>query len=199
MRPARRLAFLAALIAVVTGLAGCRGEPGDEARAQLERGFSSDDIREGLAVPVDGVRYTVFITRQLNPHDPEDSQYYKGPEPKPGRIFYGVFIQACVPEEADGGRPTARHFEIEDTLGDKYKPKPLPKENVFAYRPTKLAPGVCIPNQASATAYSPTGGAMLLFDLPVAAAENRPLELSISAEWDPVKNRRQTAKFELDI
>jgi hypothetical protein len=199
MRLARRLVVLIALIAVAAGVAGCRGEPGDEARAQLERGFSSDDIREGLAVPVDGVRYTVFITRQLNPRDPEDSQYYKGPEPKPGRVFYGVFIQACVPEEADGGRPTAREFEVEDTLGDKYHPKPLPEENVFAYRPQKLRPGVCIPNQASATAYSPTGGSMLLFDLPVAAAENRPLELSIRGEYDRVKNTRQTAKIELDI
>ena len=199
MRAPRTLVPLLALAALAAGAAGCSGDKGDEAREQLERGKSSDNIREGLGVPVDGVRYTVYITRQLNPRDPEDREYYRGPEPKPGRVFYGVFIQACVPDEADGARQTARAFSIVDTLGDRYEPEVLPEENPFAYKPKRVAPGLCIPNQVSATSYAPTGGHLLLFDLPVGAAENRPLELEIEGTFDPVRGGRQVAGVELDI
>ena len=200
MTASRRLATLAALTALSLPLAGCiQGEPGDEARTQLERGASSDEIREGLAVPVDGVRYTVFITRQLNTHDPEDEDYYQGREPKPGHVFYGVFIEACAPREAETGLHTAEEFAIEYTIGTKYEPKELPEHNVFAYRPEKLPPGVCLPDETSATSYAPTGGKMLLFELPLSAAENRPLELEIRSHRNRFHPKPQTAKVVLDI
>ena len=201
MTPLRRLATVAALGALAASLGGClKGEAGDEARTQLERGASSDEIREGLAVPVDGVRYTVFITRQLNPTDPEDEEYLRGvAEPEPGRVYYGVFLEACAPEEEEEGLHTAEEFAIEDTIGTKYHPKEVPDHNVFAYRPTKLAPGVCLPNKISATSYGPTGGSMLLFDVPVSAAENRPLELEVTSHRNRFHPKKQTAKFELDI
>ncbi len=201
MTALRRLATFAAFVVLAGSLGGClKGEPGDEARTQLERGASSDEVREGLAVPVDGVRYTVFITRQLNPTDPEDQEYLRGvEEPEPGRVYYGVFIEACAPREEERGLRTAEEFAIEDTVGTTYHPKELPSENVFAYRPRKLAPGLCIPNETSATAYAPTGGHMLLFDLPVAAGENRPFELEVSSHLNRFHPKKQTAKFELDI
>jgi hypothetical protein len=68
----------------------------------------------------------------------------------------------------------------------------LPPTNVFAYRARPLEKGDCIPASGSAASTAPTSGALLVFRLPVAATENRPLELSISVGGE-------TRKFELDI
>lgn len=197
--PARRLRLLAPLLAALAlVLAGC-GENGDEARKKLEKGQSSDGIREGLAVPVDGVRYNVYISRLINPRDPEDRQYYPGPDPKPGKMLFGVFIQACAPSGAGKPLMTTRTLSIEDILGDTFEPIQLPDSNVFAYRPVRLNPGTCEPNQVSASAYAPTGGSMLVFEMPVQAAENRPLQLVIEGVYRGLTGQRQIAKIDLDV
>ena len=67
-----------------------------------------------------------------------------------------------------------------------------PPTNVFAYRPRPLKKGDCIPAAGSAASTAPTAGALLVFRLPVAATENRPLELYISAGGE-------TQHFELDL
>src|SRR5687768_575230 len=41
-------------------------------------------LREGLAVKVGGIEYTVYITRELNPALPDDRGYWQGEEAKPG-------------------------------------------------------------------------------------------------------------------
>src|SRR3954453_22518529 len=65
--------------------------------------------REGQGVKVAGVTYNVYITRQLNPHDAEDSAYTAGTvAEQPGFYYYGVFLTAC--NENDNGvrlTPTA--------------------------------------------------------------------------------------------
>ena len=182
-------------------------------------------MREGIAVDLGGLDYNVYITRQLNPKDVGDRDYYNGPEEseecaKPGSQtepqltpeerpqkcptnLFGVFIQVCN-ETSDGapkpareateieGREFAGDFEIEDAQGNKFEPVPLPTTNVFAYRARPLKKGDCIPASGSAASTTPTAGALLVFRIPVAATENRPLELSISRGGE-------TKKFELDI
>lgn len=188
-----------------------------------EKGEDIDPVREGIAAPVGGIDYNVFITRQLNPRDVFDEALYNGPEDaeecrdrspeaeltpeeRPQRCptnLFGVFIQVCN-ETTDGtptpareptdveGREFAGDFEIEDSQGNKFEPIPLPRTNHFAYRARPLEKGDCIPAVGSAADTSPPGAAMLLFRLPVAATENRPLELSVS-------DGGETRHFELDI
>jgi hypothetical protein len=196
------------------------------------KGEDHEPVREGIAAPLGGLDYNVYITRQLNPKGVSDQDLYNGPEESeecattgtgssltpeerpqacPTSLF-GVFIEVCN-NESDGAPVSAREprilrgrgtdgedvereiggdFEIEDSRGSKFEPIVLPASNVFAYRARPLAKGDCIPASGSAASTSPTGGALLVFRLPVAATENRPLELSISVGGE-------TRKFELDI
>jgi hypothetical protein len=117
--------------------------------------------------------------------------------------LFGVFIQVCngaskgaplparEPSE-EAGREFHGDFEIEDSQGNKYEPLVLPTTNVFAYRARPLPKGDCIPAAGSAAFNSPTAGSLLVFRIPVASTENRPLELSISSGG-------KTRRFELDI
>lgn len=177
MSPTRKL--LAALLAgAALAVAGC-GDP--------EEG---EPIREGLAHELEGLDYNVFITRQLNLSLPEDDTYYDGPPPPAGSSFYGVFIEVC--NRSDDPHESVDHFVIKDTQGAEFEPVELPEENDFAYRPELLQPEQCIPARGSVAQLGPTAGAMLLFQLPQAATENRPLELEIGSGGESVA-------FELDI
>jgi hypothetical protein len=166
MSPTRNL--LAALLAgTALAVAGC-GDP--------EEG---EPIREGLAHELDGLDYNVFITRQLNLSLPEDKAYYDGPAAPAGSALYGVFIEVC--NRGEEPHEAVDHFTVTDTQGAEFEPVELPEENDFAYRPAVLQPDQCIPARGSVPQLGPTGGAMLLFELPQAATENRPLELEISS------------------
>ena len=212
MTPGRliRLVLACAILALVA--AGCG-----------EKGENKDPVREGIATDLGGLDYNVFITRQLNPKDVEDRDYYNGPEESeacaakgtPPQLtpeervqncptnLYGVFVQVCN-ETSDGAPRPAREptsvegrgfpgdFEIEDAQGNKFEPLALPTTNVFAYRSRPLKKGDCIPASGSAASSSPTAGALLVFRIPVAATENRPLELKVSVGGE-------TKEFELDI
>ena len=180
----RRLATAAALIALaVVGLA-CGEEEGPK--------------REGLATELGGLQYNVFITRQLNLRDAEDASYFKGPDAEKGGTYYGVFLRAC--NEGDEPAQAASSFKIVDTIGDEFEPVSQPAGNPFAYRARMLGPQECIPDPASPAAFAPTGGALLVFRLPVSAGENRPLELEIEGpSGTAVVGGEHKIAFELDI
>jgi hypothetical protein len=181
---ARRLVIAALACALATLLvAGC------------DSGRPEGVAREGLAEEVAGLDYNVFITRELNLRDAEDRDYYRGPEAPPGSALYGVFIQVC--NEGHGFKYPDVEFTIEDNQGNEFHPRPLPKDNVFAYRPKRLATDSCIPEPGSAAASGPTAGSLLLFEFPNATLENRPLELIIEAPPGTEKHRR--AVVQLDI
>jgi len=149
--------------------------------------------REGQGVKVAGVTYNVYITRQLNPHDAEDSAYTQGVRAEqPGYYFYGVFLTACN-ENTNGVKlsPTG-NFSIHDTQGNTFRPLPLPNTNVFAYKPKVLAKKSCVPPAGTIAASGPTAGALLIFKVSKQAVENRPLELQI-------KSGTKSDKVELDI
>jgi hypothetical protein len=190
-----RSAFLALLLwgLVLVAVSGC-GEQGED-RAFIP----GEAAREGIAVPLDGIDYEVFITRELNVRDPEDKQYYPGPPAPPGRGYYGVFLRACALEEVKGTVDTSDRVKIVDIRGQVYRPVRMPPDNVFAYRREPLRPGECLPNQASATSFGPTGGAMILFLIPFANTENRPFELEIEGEPPAPGQAPRVARFELDL
>jgi hypothetical protein len=180
MRP---LTLFACLAALAVGVAAC----GDE-----EPGVT-EPAREGLALPLGGVDYNVFITRQLNPAIPPDDAYVDGrPEPAPGETLYGIFLQACNPS-SDDSRGTVEEFKVVDNQGNEFEPEELSEDNRFAYHARELEPKECIPEAGSVAQLGPTAGTMLLFRLPLQTTENRPLELEIEGEGD------EHLTFELDI
>ena len=182
MRLPIRLTLLACLAALAVGAAAC----GDE-----EPGVD-EPAREGLALPLGGVDYNVFITRQLNPAIPPDRAYVEGPEPAPGETLYGIFLQACNPS-SDETLTTVDEFKVVDNQGNEFEPEELPLDNEFAYHARDLGPKECIPEAGSVAQLGPTAGSMLLFRLPLPTTENRPLELEIEGEGD------EHLTFELDL
>src|SRR6266851_5357098 len=140
-----RSAALVCAVAVLAGLSvtGC-------SKRELKTG------REGQGIKVAGVTYNVYLTRQLNPHDAEDSAYTQGQKAdQPGFYFYGVFLTACN-ENTNGVvlTPTT-DFSVRDTQGDRFTPLPLPRTNIFAYRPKPLAKKSCVPARGTIAATGP--------------------------------------------
>jgi hypothetical protein len=150
----------------------------------------SEPAREGLALDLEGVRYNVFITRQLNPKITPDEAYVTDEAP-PGQSLYGVFIEVCN-DSGQQRTPTDR-FVIRDNQNNSFEPEALPEDNPFAYHARSLDPQECIPEAGSVAQLGPTEGSMLLFQLPLQTTENRPLELEIEGEGD------EKLTYELDI
>ena len=168
------------MLAACAGPAAC----GDE-----EPGVT-EPAREGLALELDGIDYNVFITRQLNPRVAPDGAYVSEEAPK-GETYYGVFIQVC--NNSPEARETVGDFIVKDNQDNEYEPEELPEDNEFAYSARRLNPDECIPEAGSVAQLGPTAGSMLLFQLPIEATENRPLELELEGESG------DTLAFELDI
>ena len=163
-----------------------------------------EPLREGLDIRVGGIDYLVFMTRELNPKLPDDKGYWRGEEAPPGFALYGVFLQACNrsdqdPDLKDGPYETTGRFKVVDTQGNEYEPLEAEEDNVFHYRQEELEPGECIPASGSLAQQGPTAGAMLPFLFPLAAGENRPLELEIIGEHDPIAGEFDKGLVELDL
>jgi hypothetical protein len=176
----RRLLPALLCAAIALSMPGCFLEPEEEEGAAR---------REGLAVRVGGIDYTVYITRELNPSLADDRGYWQGEEAKPGFALYGVFLQACNRSDDDDDLEddtyeTADEFTVVDTQGNKYEPLEPDEENVFHYHAAPLEAGECIPQVGSLAQLGPTAGAMLPFEFPLEAGENRPLELEIRSDGE---------------
>jgi hypothetical protein len=184
--PSRRTGALACLLISLVAFTGCKNTR------------ENDAGREGLPETIGHIDYNVFITRELNLRDVEDRGYYQGPEAPPGFALYGVFLQACNEATSGPHWTTASKFQIEDTQGNTFHPIPIPATNQWAYKARPLRQQNCIPQKGSLTASGPTNGALLIFRLPLATLENRPLDLRITAPPD-ASGQRQSKLIELDI
>ena len=156
-----------------------------------------EPVGEGLSTPLNGLRYTVFITRQLNLKDPEDSGYLPGyKEAAPGHGLFAVFMQGCNTGPRVKQAVGTDAFTIEDAEGDTFHPVKLGQRYPFAWHGGPVAGENCEPMRGSLAQQGPTSGALVLFDLPLAATENRPLTLRIEGPPGSAPGR---AEVVLDI
>lgn len=185
----RRTAAVAIAIASL-GLTAC----GDGAKRQEETSAPAES--EAMYRNLAGLKYQVQLTRQLNPKDAEDADYFRNLSPQAaylpkGSVWFGVFIRV----ENEGKTPlaSAREFDIEDTQGNVFEP--VESGNTFAYEPETVEGGGFIPNPERLQSYAGTQGSLVLFKIPLSSLDNRPLELAIKNPTDT----RKAINFDLDV
>ena len=100
-----------------------------------------------------------------------------------------------VENTTDKPEPATNGYSIRDTQGNVYKPVTMGPKNVFAYRPAVLQPKDLLPLPSSAAAESTIQGSMVLFKIPVANFQNRPLELLVP----PPSGTGETGSVDLDV
>lgn len=177
---ARRLLILLTLALAVAGLGACGNKEEIVLRGETEGAY--------LDVGDPPLKYQVQISRQLNPQDTEDRDYFVGlpddeAELKGEEVWFAVFMR--VQNDRDQRAQAADEFTIEDTQGNEYEPIELSDDNVFAYRPRPLEPKALLPAPDSAAFENTIGGALLLYKIPRGSLENRPLELIIKSPTAP--------------
>jgi hypothetical protein len=154
---------------------------------------------EGSYLDLGNLKYQVQISRLLNPNSVEDRAYLVGLNGGQARLpagqqWFGVFMRVENASEQKNVR-AATDFTIVDTQNNKFRPIQLAPVNVFAYRGGTLNPTDVLPKPDSPAGQGSIQGSLLLFKIPVADFENRPLELQIRAAAAPGK----TATVDLDV
>jgi hypothetical protein len=153
---------------------------------------------EGEYVDVGDLKYQVQISRLLNPTDPEDRGYLidlpadqtLGPKDE----WFAVFMR--VENGSKDPRPVADQYEIVDTQENHYRPVQMGPKNVFAYRAGTLGAQQILPFPSSPAGQNSIQGALLLFKIPFANLENRPLELRIPP---PAGAGNEVGTIDLDV
>jgi hypothetical protein len=152
---------------------------------------------EGIYIDVGDLKYQVQISRVLNANDREDRAYLidlpADQQLGPKDNWFAVFMR--VENDSDKAAPAADSYSIKDTQGNVYRPVTMGPKNVFAYRPAVLQPKDILPLPDTAAAENTIQGAMLLFKIPVANFQNRPLELEIPAP----AGGNETGTVDLDV
>jgi hypothetical protein len=152
---------------------------------------------EGIYVDVGPLKYQVQISRLLNPNDPEDKGYLidlpAGQTLNPKEQWFAVFMR--VENGSHHTAPIADQYKIVDTEGNEYTPIQMGPKNVFTYRTRQLGGNSVFPIPGSPAAENTIQGAMLLFKIPVANFENRPLVLDIRSSAVP----NEVATVDLDV
>ena len=180
-----RLLSVLAILASSAGLAACGEEEEPFTRAETEAAW----------VDVGELRYQVQISRPLNPGMRSDAELLSGLPDEYQRLpenttWFAVFVR--IENETDRPHESSKEFTIEDTQGATFEP--IPVDNLIAYRPELVPPRSLVPNEQSVAAFGQTQGAMLLFQVPVPALDNRPLELLIQSP-----DGRNEATIDLDV
>ena len=162
-----------ALAALVVGVSAC--------------GYSSDskDVVEGEVVKLGDLKYQVVFSRFLNPNDNEDSAYLVGqPELPEGHSYFGVFLE--VQNKSEENQKLAETFTIADADEETFDA--IPSESLYAFPAGgEVEPQEPIPAPDSTPQQGPIEGSLVLFELPSAASENRPLTLSIDGPEGPAE------------
>lgn len=187
----RRTAATVLALALVTTLAACGKKHEKIVEAETEAFF----------VDVGGLSYQVQVSRELNARDVEDQGYLKGlppgtPSLAPTESWFGVFLR--VGNEEDRPAMAAEEFQVHDTTYEEgqvcvpangcYEPVRLDvRENPFAYAPSQIDPDEAYPTTASVAEAGVTQASLLVFRVPYAAYDNRPLELKIKSSGSDVE------------
>ena len=156
-----------------------------------ESGPTTEGETEGIYVEVDGLKYQVQVSRQLNPLTSDDQSYLQGLAPEDRRLgadeeFFAIFLR--VENETDQEHLSAVDFEIRDTQENVYTPLEFLQPvdlNFFAYRAGVVPPGDLIPIPDSAPGERPPYGSIVLFKVRRFSIDNRPLELIVKGRRVP--------------
>lgn len=137
---------------------------------------------------LNGLKYQVQVSRQLNPNNAEDANYLTGlPAPQqrlaPDEAWFGVFV--AVYNRSGQAHLAAADFTVTDTQDNVYRPTPVGTVNPFAYRQRTVGRDDQIPTLGSLPFYGPSGGAILLFKVKLSSFDNRPMQLRITDPVDP--------------
>ncbi len=150
-------------------------------------GYSSDskEVVEGEVVELGDLKYQVIFSRFLNPNDNEDSAYLVGqPAPQKGSTYFGVFLE--VQNKSEDTQKLAETFTITDADEEKFEA--IPSESLYAFPVGgEVESQEPIPAPDSTPQQGPIEGSLVLFELPSAASENRPLTLSIDGPEGPAE------------
>jgi hypothetical protein len=152
---------------------------------------------EGTYIDVGNLKYQVQISRLLNPNDREDSGYLidlpADQQLGSGDQWFAVFMR--VENDSDQPGRAVSGYAIRDTQNNVYRPIVMGPKNVFAYRAAVLQPTDVLPLPGSPAATTTIQGSMLLFKIPVANFQNRPLVLEIPSESGP----KEIGTVDLDV
>ncbi len=194
MRRARLLSLPLAVSAALA-LSACGQEAQDPGGFQTEIAYVAET--EAIYVPLEGMKYQVQVSRQLNPLITSDRDYLNGiPEERRDlrgdQIWFGVWMR--VENEVDEPRPSVEDFAIRDTQENVYRPVSVGPSNVFVYRPGLIQGGELYPDPDSPAGERQPVGAVLLFKLRRFSLDNRPLELVLEA---PRSGERATVSLDV--
>jgi hypothetical protein len=141
-------------------------------------------VVEGEPIELGHLEINVQLTRFLNPTDPEDAEYLEGQSAPPqDEDYLAVFMRIANTGDETVRLPGAHQLEVVDTTGAKFEA--LPSNSVFALPLGEdLGPDKEVPGPDTAAQAGPIQGSFVLFLLDTAAAENRPLELEITADGE---------------
>jgi hypothetical protein len=150
-------------------------------------GYSSDskDVVEGEVVKLGELKYQVIFSRFLNRNDNEDAAYLVGqPPPAKGSNYFGVFLE--VQNKSEETQTLADSFTISDAGNQTFEA--IPTESLYAFPfGGKVESQEPIPAPDSTPQQGPIEGSLVLFELPSAASESRPLTLSIPGPEGPAE------------
>jgi|SRR4051794_6309147 len=184
-----RIAALLLVAACAVAAAGCGNKKAVTTHADTE----------GTYIDIGPLKYQVQISRLLNPNDPEDRGYLvdlPGGQRTLGRSDQWFAVFMLVQNGSEASHRVADDYAIRDTQGTVFRPVAMGTRNVFAYRVgTTLPPHVNLPLPDSPAGQNSIQGAMLLFKIPVANFENRPLEFEIRSSDVP----NTTGTVDLDV
>jgi hypothetical protein len=150
-------------------------------------GYSNDskDVVEGEVVKLGELKYQVIFSRFLNLNDNEDSAYLVGQPPPPkGSSYFGVFLE--VQNKSEETQKLAESFTITDAGNQTFEA--IPTESLYAFPfGGEVESQEPIPSPDSTPQQGPIEGSLVLFQLPSAASESRPLTLSIAGPGGPAE------------
>jgi hypothetical protein len=143
------------------------------------------EVVEGEPVELGELSYNVTFSRFLNPDDNEDSAYLVGQPPPPeASAYFGVFFE--VQNESEEPQALAKSLTIEDAGHETFEA--IPSESLYALPlGGEVEPQEQVPVLDSTPEQGPIEGALVLFQLPESASQNRPLILTIPGPGGPAE------------
>ena len=166
----RRTLAIALSLALVASLSACGHKQNKTLKAETE----------GTYIDLGELKYQVEISRTLNGADAEDREYLRGVTDQlgPEDVWFAVFVR--VQNQSDKTQKPATQFDITDTQENEFNPVSIDtKSNDFAYDPVPIPGNGLLPNVDAIASQNSIGGELLLFKMPRATLDNRPLELKI--------------------